>query len=238
MRKIESDNLNYIRNVQTLEEEINKQNTLVANTLGGQKEKLSKLNSDNNEIETRKEELEQQIRKMRQKNYAILSTGIEEKNEEDIQSMFDKIREAALVLLILSKIKQAFCDKDELDQHGGTDLESQYSCTLNQLKSIQTCFQQISDDYEVFRKQHKRHYDDNIKVFANILKREANTKQMKEKEEEFEKLRAKQTSKGNQKTNKRMGRKIMGKQFIEHKQKGNQEEIVNEEELEDEKYFM
>ena len=58
-------------------------------------------------------------------------------------------------------------------------------------------------------------------MFANILKREANTKQMKEKEEEFEKLRAKQTSKGNQKTNKRMGRKIMGKQFIEHKQKGN-----------------
>merc|ERR1712146_96487 len=62
--------------------------------------------------------------------------------------------------------------------------------------------------------------------------------QKKEKDEQFEAMRAKQVSKAKSKGNARVGRKIMMKVFLQSKNQEATEEFDNEEDLEDEKYFM
>jgi hypothetical protein len=75
-------------------------------------------------------------------------------------------------------------------------------------------------------------------MYANLQKREANLKQKKDKDAALDNLRAKQASKSKQTGNRRIGRKIMGRVFLEDNRKESKVEITNEEDLEDEKYFV
>lgn len=228
MRKIESDNQIYIRNLQNLEEDINKQTLLASQTTKNLSEKLESQTSNIDEIKKRKEDIEKSINTVKAKNWKTISSDAQEKNDQEVFSIFKNIRDAA----------NRFCDKREIEYNAGSDIASQYSKTLHELKCVQNTFMSFGQDYYQFGKNHKKKFEEIAKQFSTYQKRDLNLKQQKEAQHKLEELRDKQMFKGDDIKNVRKGRRIMGRHFLETKQKESKEVVLNEDDLEEEKYFV
>jgi len=104
MRQIESDNLVKIHELQTLEQDITIQSSALNKSSHDLKSQLNKLENNIQELKTKKEIIEKKIMTTKKKNWQIVSSDAQEKDEKEVKIIFDKIRQLSV----------SFCDKDEL----------------------------------------------------------------------------------------------------------------------------
>ena len=97
MRQIESDNLVKIHELQTLEQDITVQNQAFNKSSTDLRAQLSKLESEIADLNHKKDNIEKKMSVTRQKNWQIVSSDAQEKDELEVKSIFAKIKQLAFV---------------------------------------------------------------------------------------------------------------------------------------------
>ena len=98
MRQIESDNLVKIHELQSLEQEISIQTTMINKVSATLKAQLARIEAEIAELNIKKSEIDGKIISTKKKNWEIVSSDAQAKDEEEVRLIFDKIQEIAIVI--------------------------------------------------------------------------------------------------------------------------------------------
>lgn len=98
MRQIESDNLVKIHELQSLEQEISIQTSMINKVSATLKAQLAKIEADIAELNIKKTEIDGKITSTQTKNWEIVSSDAQAKDEQEVRLIFDKIQEIAIVI--------------------------------------------------------------------------------------------------------------------------------------------